>query len=498
MVKKFLCSIVCLIFAFNCLIGSCVVSAIAPPKPEAVSLSYDGMRGLIDKIAEKLSADTVTAKDRYDMYFAAVAFFEVDEDIDALIRFVNDPSTPVPVGFEPVAALISDFDSYKNEMIFTLCFIKSIEANKRIAALESFTNKTEYPDMTNAQADALASVYSEFVSKEFRDILLTDHQITDKVILSLLSCVKNYFEFTDDKDNTKKLAVDDVNNAFASRLSQNISPYFSEINDGSTADGDNIMEEIINCVNDGEDDNDLIADFKTVFSALDMYTPYEAPSGGGGGGGGRRLPISGEPNPIYKPMDIPVPPQPEPDEIQNIYDDTKTHWALPYLSVMNKREIFKGYEDGEFKPDRGITREEMAVVLVRVLGLEARLESIADASFTDSDKIGDWSKKAVALMVEMQIFKGYDDGSFRPQNTISREELAAVLARALTKSANNSEYNFTDKSQIGSWSAELIRKAYALGIIKGYGDNSFRPGNDVTRAEAAVMIYNFMVTENLL
>ena len=102
------------------------------------------------------------------------------------------------------------------------------------------------------------------------------------------------------------------------------------------------------------------------------------------------------------------------------------------------------------------------------------------------------------MLTQMQILRGYEDGTFKPKNVISRQELAVILARALSKEAGDVSVDFADKGSIASWAENEIKKVYALGIIRGYEDKTFQPGSSVTREEVAAMLYNFMFTENLL
>ena len=112
--------------------------------------------------------------------------------------------------------------------------------------------------------------------------------------------------------------------------------------------------------------------------------------------------------------------------------------------------------------------------------------------------MSDWAKKSVYLLTKMGIFTGYEDGSFRPSATVTREEMAVLIARSLTKNRNVLDFDFSDGDLISDWAKEGIKKAYTFGLIKGYEDKTFKPNNVVTRAEMLAMIYNFMYIENLL
>ena len=175
------------------------------------------------------------------------------------------------------------------------------------------------------------------------------------------------------------------------------------------------------------------------------------------------------------------------------FSDIAYHWAKNYIRPMTNKGIFKGYEDGTFRPNIGLTRQEMAVSVVRLLKLEGEMDKVDMEKFTDDSKIASWAKGYVYLLVSKGIFKGYDDGSFDPNGVITREQLALVLSRSLAKTPENlSEIRFNDVHKISDWSKEAIKVMLTLKIVNGYEDQTFRPQKTVTRAEACTMMYKFL------
>ena len=182
-----------------------------------------------------------------------------------------------------------------------------------------------------------------------------------------------------------------------------------------------------------------------------------------------------------------------PAETDVSFTDISSHWAKDYANTMAGRGIFKGYEDGTFRPDIGLSRQEMAVSVVRLLGLEGELGTADIEKFTDDDEIADWAKDYVYLLVSKGIFKGYDDGSFGPRGIITREQLSLVLARALTNPPETlSELKFNDAEKISGWAKDAVATMVTLKIVGGYEDQTFRPQKDVTRAETCTMMYKFL------
>ena len=159
---------------------------------------------------------------------------------------------------------------------------------------------------------------------------------------------------------------------------------------------------------------------------------------------------------------------------------------------MVNRGLFKGYEDGTFQPEWGVTRQEMAVVLVRLLNLEGELGSVTTTEYTDDQGIAAWAHDSVALLSAKGIYLGYDDGEFKPERVLSREEIVALAMRLYGYSSADTTADYSDVERIGEWARKAVGQATNLGIISGRGDGLFAPAASVTRAEAAKILYNYM------
>ena len=190
-----------------------------------------------------------------------------------------------------------------------------------------------------------------------------------------------------------------------------------------------------------------------------------------------------------------------PEDIDNNTEDTKSevfadvlnHWSKDYVNAMAEKGIFKGYGDGTFLPDKALTRQEMAVTVVRVLGIENGLTGASAGSFADDGKIAAWAKDYVYLLSSRGVFSGYADGSFGPDDLITREQFALVIARISdTKTPESYALSFADNGKISAWAADAVREMSYAGIVTGYEDNTFRPDNSLTRAEACTMIYRYI------
>ena len=140
-----------------------------------------------------------------------------------------------------------------------------------------------------------------------------------------------------------------------------------------------------------------------------------------------------------------------------------------------------GYEDGTFRPDGSITRAEAAAMLARL----AKLDTSDSSRPNFIDVRSGWYNGVINAMVKAGYMKGYPDGTFRPNGKITRAELAQMII-AIDK-ANRGSAPFADVKN--HWARPAIDQAYANGRIKGYPDGSFRPNNSITRAES-VTIFN--------
>ena len=203
-----------------------------------------------------------------------------------------------------------------------------------------------------------------------------------------------------------------------------------------------------------------------------------------------------EPYDFSKPVDkdITLYAKYEEEKVDEGFTDIDGHWAEEFIDDAVEKGIFAGYGDGTFRPDLGITRQEIAVAMIRLLGMEDDIDS-ADLSiiedFSDEGTIAEWAKKYVALAVENKVFEGYAEGYFAPERIISREELCAVLTRTAGEALDR-EADFSDVgTTTNKWASPYIAPMAEAGIALGYPDGTFLGKNKITRAEAATMLSKF-------
>lgn len=144
-----------------------------------------------------------------------------------------------------------------------------------------------------------------------------------------------------------------------------------------------------------------------------------------------------------------------------------------------------GYEDGTVRPLSNITRAEVATIFFRLLNEDVRAENLTETNVFTDVSADDWYNTAVSTMASLGIIKGRTETTFEPDAPITRAEFAAICARFDT-GRTDGDSNFTDLS--GHWAKDEIERAATLGWITGYPDGTFRPENAITRAEAMTMI----------
>lgn len=145
-----------------------------------------------------------------------------------------------------------------------------------------------------------------------------------------------------------------------------------------------------------------------------------------------------------------------------------------------------GYEDGTIKPNQNITRAEAATLFFRMLNEDVRTANYSTVSPFTDVNEDDWFNIAVATMAKMGILKGRTADTYAPNEPITRAEFATICARFDTSNPDTGEVGFTDLT--GHWAEADVLRAAALGWVEGYEDGTFRPDAFITRAEVITMM----------
>ncbi|PHO07554.1 hypothetical protein BFT35_05635 [Thermoanaerobacterium thermosaccharolyticum] len=167
------------------------------------------------------------------------------------------------------------------------------------------------------------------------------------------------------------------------------------------------------------------------------------------------------------------------------FSDVNGHWAETTINDWAKKGLISGYTDGTFKPNNSVTRAEFLAFINRSFNLT----QTADINFKDV-KSTDWFYNDLRIAKAANIIDGYEDNTMRPNNSITREEAAAIVARLLNlrESGQDLLIKFKDSSQVSEWSKGSLNALVANGLIAGYDDNTISPKQPITRAEAVVLL----------
>lgn len=172
------------------------------------------------------------------------------------------------------------------------------------------------------------------------------------------------------------------------------------------------------------------------------------------------------------------------------------HWAFDFMDVMAARRIMQGNTLGQAEPDRTITRAEAAAMLVNVLQANSLIDRIPEVSdnFTDVDQ-DDWYYYPLNLAAKRGLIVGYADGSAGALDNITREQLAAMLARAVVSAeelAAVGQPDYKDADRISAWAIPFVAALQEKGLMVGDQNGSFNPQAKATRAEVAALMYRVM------
>ncbi|MEK4250560.1 S-layer homology domain-containing protein [Paenibacillus sp. FSL W7-1287] len=178
------------------------------------------------------------------------------------------------------------------------------------------------------------------------------------------------------------------------------------------------------------------------------------------------------------------------------YDDVpENHWAFAAIQQASLQLVAQGVNTSQFAPNESITREEFVTLIVRALGLELK---DSETKFADVALDSSYATY-IAAAHKAGLINGKGNDSFDPRSTISREEMAVVLLRAYQhangEASAAAQHSFADEHEMSHWAKANISLAYELGLIQGLGNNRFAPQAELTRAEATQAIMNLLLNE---
>ena len=173
---------------------------------------------------------------------------------------------------------------------------------------------------------------------------------------------------------------------------------------------------------------------------------------------------------------------------QKVFSDVgTTHWTYGPTKYLSQKGIVSGVGNGNYEPERSVTREEFTKIICEAFDLK---DSESDIEFNDVDK-NSWYYEYVRIAVANGAILGVSDTDFGSGTGLKRQDAAVILMRVLKLSAEETE-NFGDDTEIADYAKEAVYTLKAMGILNGTGEGNFEPERAVTRAECAKIIYELI------
>lgn len=419
----------------------------------AIGDTFDTWAWIINDQCENASLITDATKDKF-----LGALLQSEELTTANWKNVIDTETKF-------ASLVSSADvaeaqskaqelGFSNEVAYSLYF-NSLETESQDKIFASVKESTNFADL---KEKLYLGIYGESISYgNVKDLVEGDLE---------------YFGFTDESYNELIAKTDDLAAAYSSVLAQNIT------------DASQIADKLKKAVDEiGITDDDEVTNVSN-----------KRPSGGGGGGGGGisvsvsgSASVSGAVHPAVTPEEVETPEEDNSNAQKGFADLADVEWARESIERLYEKGIVNGKSATEFAPNDNVTREEFVKMLVCALGLSGE----GEIDFNDV-KNDAWYYDYIVKAVSLGVVNGKDNGSFGVGDDITREDMAAMVLRAVNAVMGSVEYNgsdasFADAEEISSYAKDAVNVLSGFNVLNGY-NGSFMPKNKATRAETAVVI----------
>ncbi|SFF00490.1 S-layer homology domain-containing protein [Paenibacillus algorifonticola] len=186
------------------------------------------------------------------------------------------------------------------------------------------------------------------------------------------------------------------------------------------------------------------------------------------------------------------------------FKDAAGHWAEQAINEMGSRMIISGVGGDRFNPNASITRAEFAAIIVRGLGLKLEMEA---SGFSDVQATA-WYNQAIRTAVAYKLINGFEDGTFRPNEPITREQATVIIAKAMSITglnaglpAGNAEdvlLPYADANEAAAWARSSLADSLQGGIISGRSGAQLAPKALITRAEIAMMVQRLLTNSKLV
>lgn len=194
--------------------------------------------------------------------------------------------------------------------------------------------------------------------------------------------------------------------------------------------------------------------------------------------------------PEPKPVEPTTPTEPEEDKpvTSPEFSDMTQHWAKDAVESLTDSGIISGFPDGTFRPEDSVTRAQFTVMVARALGIS----SDEKCALTDIEQ-GSWYEKSVSAAVQAGIINGMGNDKFCPDEYIKRQDALLIIYRAFNEILKETkETDFVDNAQISDYAKDAIDALYAAEIVKGTDDGRLKPADNTSRAEVATILVRIL------
>lgn len=385
-----------------------------------------------------------------------------------------------------VVAKLSDFSSDAKTAYSTLKFAATAAALENSCACMSNTNGVlQYADILGIQDNVLYAEYPASLSAT--GVAAVNKAVADANILSaqegaeafeqamLLHLIKSYKISGSGHVGDYLNTYSSLYTTYGFNLSllngvSDLNAVYTELKTSSATSIQTLASELPSIVENVKQGNTLTNSGKP--SSL----------GGGGGSGGS---VSRNDTNFVTPNGD------ETGSTLRFSDLESVPWAQEAIGILSERGVISGKGNGLFAPNDDVTRQEFVKMLVGAFALQAE-----DTACKFEDVSADWAKQSVAIAAALEIVNGMSETAFAPEEKITREDGAVMLARTATVLGSGLEEGtsrFADDAQIADYAKASVYGLSNAGVIAGKGDNLFAPKATMTRAEAAKLIYGLSI-----
>ena len=383
-----------------------------------------------------------------------------------IFNVVNEENTAyIPKISEYMLGKISeDYTSfYKDFHKYSACAMLASgnSASEVLSKYESYLGinfKEDYDVLSDTEKERFAEIMksADYINKNFTDIFNEAVTVAECAAADHWNVLKTAL-----KNNADKIGI-------------NISAY---------PDFDRICLELMDKKNNFfsyEDIKKYLNEANTPLNPLPgTILPLPSVGGGEGGGGGSKTPSASFSSSGTADVTVVSPANP-------FYDLSSVKWAEEKITLLYNAGIINGVSSNEFAPERNVTRAEFSKMIASVLKISGGNSQFSDVT-ADA-----WYAPYINALADSGIVKG-SDGKFMPDMPITRQDAAVILKRAMEYAGKNQfapGKTFNDENNISDYAREAISALNGINIINGFEDNTFRPVNNLSRAESAVLIGN--------